>query len=119
MLIGPSFDYATYDSLICKTLYQTPPPSSGSQNASSSAQAVYANRRPSGRRRVAYLKLVMGLLFLGYYSTYGGQADYERILSPAWERWTWLQKFGFIQFAGFTARTKYYAVWSLSEVGGL
>jgi lysophospholipid acyltransferase len=62
------------------------------------------------------LHLVIGLAFLGGYSVYGGQASYERILSPSWYTWSWITRLGFINLAGFVARTKYYAVWSMSEV---
>ncbi|ORX36566.1 putative member of the MBOAT family of putative membrane-bound O-acyltransferase [Kockovaella imperatae] len=112
MLIGPSFDYATYDALIHRTLYQNPPSTHG---AKQDVKSTTPQRRPYGRRRVAYLHLLIGLIFLGFYSTYGTRAGYDRVLTPVWKQWTWLQRFGFIQFAGFTARTKYYAVWSLAE----
>lgn len=43
------------------------------------------------------------------------KGSYERVNSYAWTTWSLLTRFGFVQFAGFVARTKYYAVWSLSE----
>lgn len=112
MLIGPSLDYATYDSLVKHTIYQQAPPGTGDE------QATAAKRRiPYGRKRVAYLHLVLGLGFLGVYAVYGGRGSYTRIVGNDWNKWGVLTKFGFVQFAGFIARTKYYAVWSLSEVG--
>jgi hypothetical protein len=111
MLIGPSLDYATYDSLVKGTIYTTPPPGTGTE------QAKAAKRRiPYGRKRVAYLHLIIGLAFLGIYAVYGSRGSYTRILGDDWSKWGHLTRFGFIQFAGFVARTKYYAVWSLSEV---
>ncbi|KAL7421613.1 Lysophospholipid acyltransferase [Cryptotrichosporon argae] len=107
---GPSFDYATYDALITHTIYDKPPP--GSQPT----QKEPTKRRiPYGRKRVAYLHMVVGLVCLGAYAVFGQRADYSRILSDDWKSWSKTTKFGFIQFAGFIARTKYYAVWSLTE----
>ncbi|WVF71254.1 hypothetical protein IAT40_006056 [Kwoniella sp. CBS 6097] len=110
VLPGPSFDYATYDALVHHTIYRVPPP------GTSPEQAKAAHRRvPYGRKRVAYLHLVIGLLFLGIYAIYGSKAAYSRILTPVWYQWSLLDKLCFVQLAGFVARTKYYAVWSLSE----
>jgi lysophospholipid acyltransferase len=111
MLIGPSVDYATYDSLVTGRIYKTAPPGTGAEQ-----EKATKRRTPYGRRRVAYLHFVIGLAFLGIYAVYAGRGSYARILGPDWSQWGLLTKFGFIQFAGFIARTKYYAVWSLSEV---
>lgn len=111
MLIGPSVDYATYDSLVTGTIFKTAPPGTGAEQ-----EKAAKRRTPYGRRRVAYLHFVIGLAFLGVYAIYGGRGSYARILGPDWAKWGVLTKFGFVQFAGFIARTKYYAVWSLSEV---
>ena len=62
------------------------------------------------------LHLFLGLAFLGIYAVFGAPADYTRILTPAWYTWGKATRFAFIQVAGIIARTKYYAVWSLSEV---
>ncbi|WVQ99616.1 hypothetical protein IAU59_006753 [Kwoniella sp. CBS 9459] len=110
VLPGPSFDYATYDALVHHTIYRVPPP------GTSAEQAKIAHRRvPYGRKRVAYLHLVIGLLFLGIYALYGSKAAYSRILTPVWYEWSLFNRLCFVQLAGFVARTKYYAVWSLSE----
>jgi len=110
MLIGPSLDYVTYDSLVLKTIYNTTPP------GQDDSQAKLKRRVPHGRKRVAYLHLVIGLAFLGVYAVYGGRAAYQRVLTPAWYSWSLLSRFGFVQLAGIVARVKYYGVWSLAEV---
>ena len=110
VLAGPSMDYATYDALVKHTIYSTPPP--GVEDR----QGKLKRRIPHGRKRVAYLHLVMGLAFLAVYAVYQNRGSYARILSPSWDSWGWLTRFGFIQFAGIIARTKYYAAWSLTEV---
>ncbi|WVQ79951.1 hypothetical protein IAT38_002052 [Cryptococcus sp. DSM 104549] len=110
ILVGPSFDYATYDALVHRTIYHVAPPGTSVEQAKATKRRV-----PYGRKRVAYLHAVMGLLFLGVYATFGSQFDYARILTPVWTSWGLPEKFGFVQMAGIIARTKYYAVWSLSE----
>ncbi|WWD17220.1 hypothetical protein CI109_101658 [Kwoniella shandongensis] len=110
ILVGPSFNYATYDSLVHHRIYRVAPP------GTSVEQAKAAKRRvPYGRKRVAYLHFVIGLAFLGVYSIYSSKLSYGRILTPIWSTWSLGEKFGFVQLAGLIARTKYYAVWSLSE----
>ena len=113
VLVGPSFDYATYDSLVLHTIFDVPSP-----DCALSQAAVTRRRVPHGRKRVAYLHLVLGLAFLGIFSVYGERAAYERMLTPVWYTWSLSTRFGFIQIAGIIARTKYYAVWSLAEVSG-
>ena len=75
-------------------------------------------RIPKRRKTVAYRKLVTGLVMLGLYSTFGSVWGYGRIIEEgAW--WSGKSVFGkwiYVMRAGFTARTKYYALWSISEV---
>ena len=113
VLVGPSFDYSTYDALVLHKIYDITPPDMDD------SQGKMKTREPFGRRRVAMLHLVLGLVFLGVYAVYGGRASYERILTPVWYSWGPITRFGFIQFAGVIARTKYYAAWSLTEVSHL
>lgn len=122
-LAGPTFDYATYDALVLHRLYtQAPVPTpsqvaSGSKGAAELVAAEKETRRrvPYGRKRVAYLQLVLGLTFMGVYATYGSRGNYERILGNDWLRWGWVTRFGFVQLAGVVSRTKYYGVWCLCE----
>lgn len=109
VLIGPSFDYSSYDALVHHTIYVKPPPGVSTQ------QAKTNKRMPHGRKRIAYSHLAVGLLFLAVYGLYGGRGSYSRIVSPDWYTWNKRTRFAFVQFAGFMARTKYYGVWSMSE----
>lgn len=120
-MAGPASDFATYDALVKGTLFTAPPATNASsaRAASESKKAVKRNRKsrsPALRKTVAYQKLALGLMFLAIYALYGGKASHERILDAKW--WyshTKLWRFGFIQLAGFMARAKYYAVWTLAE----
>jgi hypothetical protein len=118
MLVGPASDYITYDQLVKHTLF---PP----------VESPTARRVPKGRKRAAYLNLVLGLTFIGIYSTLGDSIGYARIVKGdrIWKSWPWWKRLAFVQLAGVIARTKYYVsvlslvrnadlqgVWSLSEV---
>ncbi|GMK57896.1 hypothetical protein CspeluHIS016_0407300 [Cutaneotrichosporon spelunceum] len=110
VLVGPSFEYATYEKLVDKTIYHVAPPPGAPASTDKRKR-----RTPKGRRRVAYLHLSLGLVFLAFYAVMGERGSYERIVGPEWPTWSHLTHFGFVQFCGLCARTKYYAVWSLSE----
>lgn len=73
---------------------------------------------PRGRKTVAYRKLLIGLFFLGVFMGLSGVINYERILKEKlwWSSKSWLSKLAYTFAAGFMARTKYYGIWSLSEV---
>jgi hypothetical protein len=78
---------------------------------------------PKGRKSSAYRKLVTGLIMLGIYAVFGGQWSYGRIIDPELAKVGWwaskgiFGKWMYVMIAGFIARTKYYALWSISEVG--
>ncbi|KAJ9100521.1 hypothetical protein QFC21_003564 [Naganishia friedmannii] len=120
-MAGPASDFATYDALVKDTLFTFPPPSTPTSalTSSRSQKAVKKSRKlrsPALRKTVAYQKLAIGLMFLGIYALYGGKAGHDKILDGKW--WfshSKLWRFGFIQLAGFIARTKYYAVWTVAE----
>ncbi|BEI86596.1 hypothetical protein CcaverHIS002_0608830 [Cutaneotrichosporon cavernicola] len=110
VLVGPSFEYVSYEKLLNKTIYDvTPPP--GTPAATDKSK----RRTPKGRRRVAVLHFTLGVVFLAYYAVMGDRGSYQRVIGPDWPTWSLLTRFGFVQFCAFCVRTKYYAVWSLSE----
>lgn len=121
-MAGPPSDFATYNALVEGTLFTSPPASNASSAlaASESKAAAQEHRKPrvpALRKTVAYQKLATGLTFLAIYALYGGKASHERLLDAKW--WyshSRLWRFGFVQLAGFIARTKYYAVWTVAEV---
>jgi lysophospholipid acyltransferase len=121
-MAGPPSDFATYNALVEGTLFTSPPASNASSALAASEHKSAAKERrssriPAFRKTVAYQKLALGLMFLAIYALYGGKASHERLLDGHW--WyshSKLWRFGFIQLAGFIARTKYYAVWTVAEV---
>ncbi|KAH8088169.1 MBOAT, membrane-bound O-acyltransferase family-domain-containing protein, partial [Filobasidium floriforme] len=119
-LIGPASDYASYEALIDGSIFTSPP---GTNEASRKASSPRSARPliPKGRKSSAYRKLVTGLIMLGIYAVFGGQWSYGRIIDPELAKVGWwaskgiLRKWMYVMIAGFIARTKYYALWSISE----
>lgn len=71
VLVGPYLEYADYNELIHETLYD--------------GHEVKGNNKgrklPSGRKRVAYRKMVTGLVFLGIFVVFGGTYNYTVVLT--------------------------------------
>jgi len=74
ILVGPYTEYATYASLIDGSLF-----SEGQQTTTSGVKRV-----PHGRKRVAYNRMVSGLMFMGIFVLFGGKYAYETVLTDAW-----------------------------------
>lgn len=121
MLVGPYLTYASYTSLVDESLFK-------------SVESPRPTRRavPDGRKRVAYRKMLVGLIFLGLFVVLGPSYNFTTALTP------WFAQQGFFyqyvtprvddvflnllriiifQFFGFVERCKYYAIWTLTEVG--
>lgn len=123
-LVGPYLEFASYASLIDESLFS----SKGKKEAKSSGRRI-----PSGRKRVAYRKMLIGLAFLGMYVTQIGTFNFAVSLQDwflqkgllyryAFDTFEWIKhvlitkSLVFIQICGFFERTKYYAIWTLTEV---
>ncbi|KAL6298114.1 MBOAT-domain-containing protein [Sparassis latifolia] len=103
VLVGPYLEYADYVALIDGTIYKKP--------------VVDKNRRlvPHGRKRVAYRKMVIGLALLGIYVTGISTFSYSATAQEWFKTKSFLYRFLFFQISGLFERTKYYAVWTLTE----
>ena len=67
-------EYVYYEQLVSGTLFAPDP------------NAVVKSERkrvPEGRKRVAYTKLLLALVFLGLYAVVGASLDYDLVLEPA------------------------------------
>lgn len=119
-MIGPTFDYASYRSLVRGTLFTFPPAVNASSSlAAKRAASAVAHQRPprapAGRKSAAYRKLLTGVVFMGVYAVFGASYDYSATLDNAlWPR-SLGRRWLFVQLCGLVARTKYYGAWSLTE----
>ena len=68
-LVGPYLDFASYMSLIDETIYKA----NGSKNETEKKGRLV----PKGRKRVAYRKLITGLVFLGLFVTQNGKFNFS------------------------------------------
>lgn len=69
-LVGPYLEYSSYMSLIDESIFKSTA-ANGNVHDTKSARKV-----PRGRKRVAYRKMIMGLIFLGLFVTLGGSFNY-------------------------------------------
>ncbi|EGO01516.1 hypothetical protein SERLA73DRAFT_103339 [Serpula lacrymans var. lacrymans S7.3] len=108
ILVGPYLDYASYISLIDETLFTS---------AESSRVGVITQKRavPNGRKRVAYRKMVTGLAFLGLFVVFGPSFNYSVAITPWFVTKGIFYRIAYFQLCGLVERSKYYAVWTLTE----
>lgn len=71
VLVGPYLDYASYTSLIDESLFK-------------SVESTKPTRRaiPDGRKRVAYRKMLTGLVFLGLFVVLNPSYNFAIALTP-------------------------------------
>jgi len=74
ILAGPSYTYNSYDSFTSKRLFLK------ETSSSSIPDKITSNDIPAGRKRKALKRFGLALVFLGIYSTYGGQYGMEKLL---------------------------------------
>jgi len=130
-LVGPFLEYAEYDALVTEKLFKSATPPRHLHDPSFIPKRLL----PSGRKRVGYFKLVSGLAYLGLFITLYGKFSFTEMLKPWFgritlaERYAWrnsvpysselmhsTSRLFFFQIAGFFERSKYYAIWTLTEV---
>ncbi|KAF8556285.1 MBOAT-domain-containing protein [Imleria badia] len=104
VLVGPYLDYASYTSLVDESLFK-------------SVEATKPMRRaiPDGRKRVAYRKMLTGLVFLGFFVVLNPSYNFSTALTPWFAEQSLLYRIAVFQFYGFVERSKYYAIWTLTE----
>jgi lysophospholipid acyltransferase len=103
VLVGPYLDYASYMSLIDESLFE-------GKRSPSSTRSI-----PDGRKRVAYRKMLTGLVFLGIFVVLSPSFYYGIVITPWFMTQGFLYRMVYFQFSGFIERSKYYAIWTLTE----
>ncbi|KAG8958087.1 lysophospholipid acyltransferase [Tulasnella sp. 419] len=117
-LIGPACTYSDYIAMVDETVYEEfkPPTPLSSDNEDDNAKTRKSRKRvPKGRKRVAYQKMIWGLVNFGLFAVFGSTYNYLHILEDWWPRTPFWYRFLFTQACGFFARTKYYGAWLLTE----
>lgn len=110
MLVGPAFDFAEYRRWLDTTMFEVP------------AAVDPAKKPPTRRKRKvprsgtpAMLKLATGLLWILSFLKLSGYFPPETLLSDQYLDYGFLRRVFVLHMVGFTARTKYYGVWTMTE----
>ncbi|RDB20528.1 Lysophospholipid acyltransferase [Hypsizygus marmoreus] len=106
ILVGPYLDLTEYRSLISETMFQ---------DEQVKSKVKPGRNLPTGRKRVAYRKMFMGLVYLGLFVFLGGSNNYATALTPWFLEHTLFVRIALFQIYGFLERSKYYAIWTLTE----
>ncbi|GJE84957.1 MBOAT-domain-containing protein [Phanerochaete sordida] len=112
ILVGPYLEFADYMDLIDQTRFKA---LEKADDEKIKAISVPGRLIPRGRKRVAYWKMFMGLVYLGLFVVLGGQYNYGIAVQDWFVQKSLLYRIGIYQICGFFERTKYYAVWTLTE----
>ncbi|BGP37287.1 Lysophospholipid acyltransferase [Rhodotorula kratochvilovae] len=109
IIAGPSVPFRSYEAFTSHRLFAKEQPGVVSK-------VVDPTVIPPGRRRKAAKRFATAIFFLAIYSLYGGPLGMANFLDPKFTAGkSWFELFRFMNVAGFMARTKYYAVWCLTE----
>ncbi|KAJ7229056.1 endoplasmic reticulum protein [Mycena pura] len=104
IIVGPYLDYAEYMDLINETKFKNLVlKGKGGRNV------------PSGRKRAAYRKMLAGLVYLGVFVGFSSSWNYSISLTPWFVQQSLLFRIAVYQLCGVVERTKYYAIWTLTE----
>ncbi|KAL2168641.1 hypothetical protein VTG60DRAFT_6985 [Thermothelomyces hinnuleus] len=110
MLIGPAFDFAEYRRWLDTSMFEVP------------ANVDPAKKPPTRRKRKiprsgtpAMLKLVTGLAWIFAFLKLSAYFDPRVLVQDKFLSYSLLYRVLILHMVGFTARTKYYGVWTMSE----
>ncbi|KAH9483154.1 Lysophospholipid acyltransferase [Psilocybe cubensis] len=106
ILVGPYLDYPEYMELINETMFQ---------HAHVKAALKDGHRLPPGRKRAAYTKMFMGLVYLGAFVLLGPTYNFSVALKPGFTDMPLWKRILVFQLGGPIERAKYYAIWTLTE----
>lgn len=107
LMAGPAFDYIDYASYINTTMFDTP--------AGQPAPATKKSRRIPRSGRPALIKCITGLAWLGGFLALKPYFSDTIINSDVYASRSLLRRILMLWGLGIATRTKYYAVWTLTE----
>lgn len=110
LFAGPSFEYVDYRRWIDTTLFEVPPGTDPSK-----VPATRKKRKIPRSGRPAALKAAAGLVWIFAFIQLSSYFTTDFVLSDAFLQYSFLRRVFTVFMLGFTARTKYYGVWALTE----
>ncbi|KAH6624912.1 MBOAT, membrane-bound O-acyltransferase family-domain-containing protein [Chaetomium sp. MPI-SDFR-AT-0129] len=110
LLTGPAFDFAEYRRWLDTTMFEVP------------SNVDPAKKPPTRRKRKiprsgtpAMIGLVTALAWIFAFLKLSAYFSHEILLEDSFLQYGFLHRLFLLHMVGFTARTKYYGVWTLSE----
>lgn len=110
LFAGPAFEYVDYRRWIDTTLFDVPPGTDPSK-----APPTRKKRKIPRSGRYAFRKAVMGLVWLLVFVKLNVMYPISFVLGDEYGKYSFLRRVWQLYMLGFTARTKYYAAWTLTE----
>lgn len=107
---GPAFDYVAYRRWIDTTLFDVPPGTDPSK-----APPTRKKRKIPRSGTPAMKKAIIGLVWIFVFLQLGSIYNQDAVLDPSFMDYSFLRRVWTLYALGFTARTKYYGVWTLAE----
>ncbi|KAF7301578.1 hypothetical protein MIND_00723300 [Mycena indigotica] len=104
MLVGPYLDFAGYMDLVNETQFKD-----------LKIKGKRGRNMPDGRKRVAYRKMVYGLIYLGVFVVFGPNWSFQLTKTDWFLHQPLYIRIAVHQICGTTERMKYYALWILTE----
>lgn len=110
LLAGPACDFAEYRRWLDTTMFDVP------ANVDPSKKPPTRRKRKIPRSGTpAAIKAAAGLFWLGLFLALSGMYPASYLASNEYLQFGFFRRVFTVHMFGFTARTKYYAVWSLAE----
>ncbi|KAA8643215.1 hypothetical protein EYZ11_003105 [Aspergillus tanneri] len=110
LFAGPAFEYVDYQRWIDTTLFDVPPGTDPSKvPPTRKKRKIPRSGTPAAKRALMGLGWIFAFLQLG--SIY----NEETALGRHFQEYSFLRRVWILHMLGFTARLKYYGVWSLTE----
>ena len=110
LLAGPAFDYNDYSRWLETSMFDLPPGTDPSR-----APITRKKRRIPRSARPATWKAISGLLWISLFIVFSSWYNAAFVLSDGFLQYWWVRRVWYIYMFAFTARMKYYGVWSLTE----
>jgi lysophospholipid acyltransferase len=110
LMVGPAFDFAEYKRWIDTTMFDLP----AGMDPSKKPPSRKKRRIPRSGTPAAW-KAAAGTFWMGLFVFLGRFFYPELLLSDLFVEMSFLRRIIVLHMVGFTARLKYYAVWTLTE----
>ncbi|RMZ82738.1 hypothetical protein DV738_g1551, partial [Chaetothyriales sp. CBS 135597] len=108
LMAGPAFDYVDYRRFLDTTMFD-PPANGYGPPPNKKGRKIPRSAIP------ALKKLAAGLVWLVVYLQLGARFNVDTVLNDSYMNYGLILRILILYALGFTARTKYYAVWSMTE----